>query len=119
MFTTPMKLNISKMFVNRTIKEIMDFGTVVDHLWQGHPMLHQDQEAGSISGCPYLVKSCEKTVIDSSRAEHIQDINVRCVKKWPGTESFSVNTSHFLTSHLKEQRAIKSKCLRQHYANNA
>ena len=53
-------------------------------------MQHQGQEAGSSSGGLYSVKSCEKAVSDSSRAEHIQDVHVRCVKKWPGTESLSV-----------------------------
>ena len=53
------------------------------------PKQYQDQEAGSKSGGLYSVKSYEKAVSDSSKAEHIQDVHVRCVKKWAGTESLS------------------------------
>ena len=35
-FTTPMKLKISKIFVYWAIKRLMKIGTVVDHLRQGH-----------------------------------------------------------------------------------
>ena len=74
-FTTLSKLKIIRMFVYRTIKQLTETGTVVDHLQ------HQDQEAGSNIGGPYSVKFCEKAVSDSSRAEHIKDVHVRCVKK--------------------------------------
>ena len=52
-------------------------------------MQHHNKEAGSNNGGSYSVKSYEKAVSDSSRAEHIQDVHVQYVKKWPGTESLS------------------------------
>ena len=73
------------------------------------PMQHQDQEAGSNSSDPYSVKSCEKAVIDSLRAEHIQDVHVWHFKKWPGTESLSVEYRSLphLTSEGAESNKIK------------
>ena len=78
-FTAPKKWKVSKIFVYRTFKQLVETGTVVDHLWQGRWMQHEDQEAGLNSSGPYSVKSCEKAVSDSSRAEHIQDVHVWCV----------------------------------------
>ena len=36
-FTTPKKLKISKIFVYRTFKRLVETGTVVDHPQQGRP----------------------------------------------------------------------------------
>ena len=52
-------------------------------------MKHQDQEAGPNSGGPYSVKTCKKAVSGSLKAEDIQEVHFRCVKKLLRTESLS------------------------------
>ena len=70
-------------------------------------MQHQDQVAGSNSDGLYSVKSYEKVVSDSLRAEHIQDVHVRCIEKWPGTESLSTECRSL--PHLVSDRAEGDK----------
>ena len=116
-FTTPKKLKISKIFMYRTFKPLMETGTVVDLPQQGLQ-------------CSIRTKRLIQTV-----AAHIQwnPVKKQSVVAWElnipkmfmsdvlrsdqGLKVYQQSTSHFLTLRLKDHRAINSKCLFEHYTD--
>ena len=112
-FTTSKKLKMSKMFVYRTIKLLMETGTVVDHMQQGCPCSSRTKRLVQ------TVKSYEKQSVIA------QDLNISkmsmpsVLRNDLGLKVYQQITGHFLTLRPKEQKAIKSKYLLQRYTDNS
>ena len=113
-FTTPKKLKISKIFVYQTFKRLMETGTVVDHPQQGRPCIIRTRRLTQTVAASIQWNSMEKQSVVAWELNVSKMSMSDVLRSDIGLKAYQQSTSHFLTLCLKEQGAIKAKCLFQH-----
>ena len=106
------------MFVYWIFKRLIETGTVLDHPQQGRPCIIRTRRLVQTVAARIQWNPVKKQSVVAWELYISKMFMSSMLRSDLGLKAAQQSTSYFLTLRLKEQRAIKSKCLFQHYADN-